>query len=851
MKKALFFLTLNLFVLTNNAGSQTLILSKENAHTDGITSLCLSSDGLLLLTGGGDMKTYLWNSKTLEKQKGALKHNDKVTAVALSENNKFYISGSADMKIRVFDIDQNMPVLILSEHTAEITALAFNPISNYFASGSKDNTIKIWENSKSKKSVFTLVGHQKEITGLAFSPDGKILCSSSLDNAVKFWDAATGELKSSIDAGLKGVRSLCFSSDGKYLAAGGSNGNIMIWDGTTGKKIIELEGYKSEISAISMSADAQFIAAGGKGKKIMIWRIETGKIEKSFPASETDITGLAFNANGDILYSAAMDGTIKLWDMKDLKIGKRKFAKSDGVAGLKGSGIALSDENNNQILEGGEKAAILFDLDNQGTAPAFNVKAKISLATPNLNIKFEKEVLIGNMDAGKKQSIRIPIVSGADLQAGNNTFTVSVEDANGATAEPMKLSFQTNGANSYSYIMVTGQSYSSATGKAEIGAPINAKLKVKNITKGEAKNIKINFLLPENVFAVNKLSELIPTMAAGEEKEIQLDFYAAKTFTSPEIKIGIDIQGVAFTNARDILLKIKMNEKLPLNEDYTSDVMAQAGKIEEKDQTEEKPLMRGGANPLNGLNVKAPKEMVIGNYYALIIGIDKYKAPWPTLGNAVNDAKALEKSLRANYKFDNFKTLYNEQATRDAIIKELEALEAKVKEGDNVFIYYSGHGDFKKELNKGFWVPVDAEGSSTSKYISNSDIQTYINGIKSKHTLLISDACFSGDIFRGNTVSTPFEESEKYYKEVHNLVSRQAITSGGLEPVMDGGKEGHSVFAYYLLKILDGNQGKYFDASQLYTKIKIPVINNSEQTPKFSPIKNSGDEGGQFIFIKK
>ena len=27
--------------------------------------------------------------------------------------------------------------------------------------------------------------------------------------------------------------------------------------------------------------------------------------------------------------------------------------------------------------------------------------------------------------------------------------------------------------------------------------------------------------------------------------------------------------------------------------------------------------------------------------------------------------------------------------------------------------------------------------------------------------------------------------------------------------------------------------------------------NNSEQTPIFQPIKNIGDEGGQFIFVKK
>jgi hypothetical protein len=259
---------------------------------------------------------------------------------------------------------------------------------------------------------------------------------------------------------------------------------------------------------------------------------------------------------------------------------------------------------------------------------------------------------------------------------------------------------------------------------------------------------------------------------------------------------------------------------------------------------------RGSADPMKGLNVSKSKEMVIGKYYALIIGIDKYKGVWVPLKNAVNDAKAVERSL-SNYKFDLVRTLYNEQATREKIIDQLEWLIANVKEQDNVFIYYSGHGEYKKELNKGFWIPADAETASSSRYISNNDLQTYISGIKSKHTLLISDACFSGDIFRGNTISVPFEESEKYYKEVHSLVSRQAMTSGGIEPVMDGGKDGHSVFAYYLLKTLNENAGKYFDASQLYSKIKIPVINNSDQTPKLSPVKGTGDEGGQFIFIKK
>ncbi|MHB8400989.1 MAG: caspase family protein, partial [Bacteroidia bacterium] len=257
----------------------------------------------------------------------------------------------------------------------------------------------------------------------------------------------------------------------------------------------------------------------------------------------------------------------------------------------------------------------------------------------------------------------------------------------------------------------------------------------------------------------------------------------------------------------------------------------------------EEPVYRGNGDPLKGLNVSKPKEITSGNYYALIIGIDKYTGQWKPLNTAVNDAQAFESVLRTKYKLDKFYTLYNAAATRQAIMNALENLVNTLTEDDNVVIYYSGHGDLKKTMNKGYWIPADATTDAVSNLISNNDIQTFLASIKTKHTLLISDACFSGDIFRGNTVSVPFEESEKYYTKVYNKLSRQALTSGDLEPVMDGGKDGHSVFSYYLLKSLTNNTNKYFDAGSLYNNLKIPVVNNSDQTPHLDPIKNTGDEG--------
>lgn len=240
-----------------------------------------------------------------------------------------------------------------------------------------------------------------------------------------------------------------------------------------------------------------------------------------------------------------------------------------------------------------------------------------------------------------------------------------------------------------------------------------------------------------------------------------------------------------------------------------------------------------------------------GKYYALVIGIDKYTGEWPQLTNAAHDASSIAEELRTDYKFDKVTILLDKDATRSNIIRQMEWLTENVQKHDNVVIFYSGHGDFKKTLNKGFWVPVDAQTESAADFISNSDIQTFLGGIPSKHTLLIADACFSGDIFRGLEETVKRDDAQRYYEEVGHRASRQAMSSGGLEPVMDGGRDGHSVFTYYLLKALKDNAEKNFDAGQLYDEIKIPIANNSDQTPIFSAVKNTGDEGGQFVFQRK
>jgi hypothetical protein len=53
------------------------------------------------------------------------------------------------------------------------------------------------------------------------------------------------------------------------------------------------------------------------------------------------------------------------------------------------------------------------------------------------------------------------------------------------------------------------------------------------------------------------------------------------------------------------------------------------------------------------------------------------------------------------------------------------------------------------------------------------------------------------------------------------------------------------------VKRLTENQKKYLPTEELFNSFKVAVMNNSPNEPQYGEIKNSGDEGGDFIFLRK
>jgi len=238
----------------------------------------------------------------------------------------------------------------------------------------------------------------------------------------------------------------------------------------------------------------------------------------------------------------------------------------------------------------------------------------------------------------------------------------------------------------------------------------------------------------------------------------------------------------------------------------------------------------------------------LGAYRALVIGINDYQdKKIPALKTAVNDAREFAGLLKTRYSFQ-VTLLLDRQATKQAIMDKMRDLAVNTSPDESVLIYYAGHGDVDRVLNDGWWVPADATGGNPVTYLDNNYVQRVMRGMKARHVLLVSDSCYSGTLF-GEGRSLPTIIDDRYYLNLYNEKSRWGMTSGNKTPVSDSGSEGHSIFAYQLIKALTKNEKPYITTQEIYSQIAPIIANNSEQQPLCSPVRDTGDQGGGFVFV--
>lgn len=231
-------------------------------------------------------------------------------------------------------------------------------------------------------------------------------------------------------------------------------------------------------------------------------------------------------------------------------------------------------------------------------------------------------------------------------------------------------------------------------------------------------------------------------------------------------------------------------------------------------------------------------------YYGLFIGVNQYSDPGiPDLDNPIKDAERLYQILTDKYTFEEENIQFLRNPTRSEIVFELDELRDRVSSEDNLLIFYAGHGYWDKEARIGYWLPADATKNSTVEWFRNSTLVDFLQAIRTKHTLLITDACFAGSIFKTRSINL---DEEVVYETLYEMPSRKAMTSGPLNEVPD-----QSAFLKYLTQRLDENRETYLSSEELFSSFRMAVISNSNVVPQYGVIQDVGNQGGDFIFLRR
>ena len=151
---------------------------------------------------------------------------------------------------------------------------------------------------------------------------------------------------------------------------------------------------------------------------------------------------------------------------------------------------------------------------------------------------------------------------------------------------------------------------------------------------------------------------------------------------------------------------------------------------------------------------------------ALVIGLgEQQDKAWNKI-NGDKDVPFVQAMLK-NAGFKSVTTLVNRQATKVGIVRAFKRITASCKQGDVVYIHYSGHGqqmtDVHNDEKDGLdecWIPYDAyrKASATyhgEKHLTDDELNVYLNAIRHKigargKLLVVIDACHSGDGTRGD-----------------------------------------------------------------------------------------------------
>ncbi|HEX8069057.1 MAG TPA: caspase family protein [Pyrinomonadaceae bacterium] len=279
-------------------------------RSNAVYTTAFSTDRKWFAAGGKDNAVRLWETATGRELSATDAQMGFITRLAYSPDSAVLAAAGLSGEIKLYDATNGSPRGKLTGHTGIVNGLNYNPLGQ-LASASNDRTIKLWDVDTGRE-LRTFTGHTDEVHGLAFSPDGRELASASADKTVKLWDANTGALVRTFTGHGAGVYAVSFSPDGQTIASASYDRTVKLWDAATGQTLQTVTG-DTGFSSIEFDPTGKRLAAGDLRGTVYLWDLGGSAPARALAGHTSAINSVTFSPDGRWLTSASEDGSTRLW----------------------------------------------------------------------------------------------------------------------------------------------------------------------------------------------------------------------------------------------------------------------------------------------------------------------------------------------------------------------------------------------------------------------------------------------------------------------------------------------------------------------------------------------------------
>jgi tetratricopeptide (TPR) repeat protein len=251
-----------------------------------------------------------------------------------------------------------------------------------------------------------------------------------------------------------------------------------------------------------------------------------------------------------------------------------------------------------------------------------------------------------------------------------------------------------------------------------------------------------------------------------------------------------------------------------------------------------------GANPITNHQFTPSGSPITGTTRAVVVGISDYQDDGiPDLRYAHKDAAAFATFLKSpaggNLDDDHLKVLLNRDATNAQLAAALDWLMEETKVGEQVVIYFSGHGDVetKTRTNLGFLLTWDSPPRS---YMAGAfpvfylqEVVATLSTVNKARVILVTDACRSGKLAGENIAGaqlTGANLARQFANEIKILSCQPNEYS--IEGEQWGG--GRGAFSYHLIDGLYGLADN--DSDKMVSLLEITRYLEDHVTSEVAPM---------------